>query len=115
VAALTHGGVTTELVRTLLSDDAQPSRELDLDIAPCAVTTISGLYVIAIGSPRTFGRPHCDTGREPAPPKRQNRTCGQALALDVRAGDYPVSGVMSAPAALPDAQDWPGADFSVIM
>src|ERR1039457_1588663 len=30
VAALTHGGVTTELVRTLLSDDAQPSRELDL-------------------------------------------------------------------------------------
>jgi len=70
VAAVTHGGVTTELVRTLLGDDALPSRELDRDIAPCAVTTISGLHVIAIGSPRTFGRPHCDTAREPATPQR---------------------------------------------
>jgi broad specificity phosphatase PhoE len=50
VAAVTHGGVTTELLRTLLGDDALPSWVLDSDIPPCAVTTVSGLKVIAIGN-----------------------------------------------------------------
>jgi broad specificity phosphatase PhoE len=49
VAAVTHGGATTELLRTLLGDDALPTWLLDSNIPPCAVTTISDLNVIAIG------------------------------------------------------------------
>jgi broad specificity phosphatase PhoE len=49
VAAVTHGGVTTELLRTLLGDEALPPWVLDSDIPPCAVTTVSDLKVIAIG------------------------------------------------------------------
>lgn len=49
VAAVTHGGVTTELLRTLLGDDGLPSWVLDSGIPPCAVTTVSDLKVIVIG------------------------------------------------------------------
>ena len=50
VAAVTHGGVTTDLLRTLLSDDALPSGLLDEGIPACAVTTLDDLDVVAIAS-----------------------------------------------------------------
>jgi broad specificity phosphatase PhoE len=49
VAAVTHGGVTTELLRSLLGDGALPPWVLDSGIPPCAVTTVRDLTVIAIG------------------------------------------------------------------
>jgi len=39
VAAVTHGGVTAELLRTLLGDDAPPIGALAAGIPPCAITT----------------------------------------------------------------------------
>lgn len=48
VAAVTHGGVTTELLRTLAGDDALPSWVLDSGIPPCAVTTVRDLTVVVI-------------------------------------------------------------------
>jgi len=50
VAAVTHGGVTTDLLRTLLSDDALPSGLLDEGIPACAVTTLDDLD--AFSAPR---------------------------------------------------------------
>jgi broad specificity phosphatase PhoE len=40
VAAVTHGGVTTDLLRTLLGDDNLPARLLRDGIPACAITTI---------------------------------------------------------------------------
>ncbi len=40
VGAVTHGGVTTDLLRTLLTDQALPAGLLDAGIPPCAITTI---------------------------------------------------------------------------
>lgn len=48
VAAVTHGGVTTDLLRTLLGDDALPGHILDAGIAPCAVTAVDDLNIKAI-------------------------------------------------------------------
>jgi broad specificity phosphatase PhoE len=50
VAAVTHGGVTTDLLRTLLGDDALPPGLLSAGIPPCAVTSVDGLNVVAIAS-----------------------------------------------------------------
>lgn len=50
VAAVTHGGVTAELLRTLLGDDAVPSGVLAAGIPPCAITTIDDLNPIMIAS-----------------------------------------------------------------
>jgi broad specificity phosphatase PhoE len=50
VAAVTHGGITTDLLRNLLGDDALPPHLLDAGIPPCAVTAIDDLTVIMIAS-----------------------------------------------------------------
>ncbi|MGH3173446.1 MAG: histidine phosphatase family protein [Streptosporangiaceae bacterium] len=50
VAAVTHGGVTVDLLRTLLGDDAVPAAVLAAGIPPCAVTAVDGLTVVMIAS-----------------------------------------------------------------
>ena len=55
VAAVSHGGVTTDLLRTLLGDDALPPRLLAEGIPPCAVTALDDLHVVAIASTRHLG------------------------------------------------------------
>jgi broad specificity phosphatase PhoE len=50
VVAVTHGGVTTDLLRTLLGEEALPARLLAEGIPPCAITTLDDLRVIAIAS-----------------------------------------------------------------
>ena len=52
VAVVSHGGVTTDLLRTLLGDEALPPRLLAEGVPPCAVTTLDGLHVVAIASTR---------------------------------------------------------------
>jgi len=47
---VTHGGITTDLLRNLLHDDALPPQLLAVGIPPCAVTTIDGLAVVMIAS-----------------------------------------------------------------
>jgi broad specificity phosphatase PhoE len=49
VAAVTHGGITTDLLCNLLGDDALPPH-LDAGIPPCAVTAIDDLNVVMIAS-----------------------------------------------------------------
>ena len=48
VAVVSHGGVTTDLLRTLLGDDGFPTRLIDEGIPSCAVTTLDDLQVINI-------------------------------------------------------------------
>ena len=55
VAAVTHGGVTTDLLRTLFGDDALPPRLLDGGIPACAITTLDDLNVVAIASTGHLG------------------------------------------------------------
>jgi len=50
VAAVSHGGVTTDLLRTLVGDAALPPSVLDEGIPACAITTLEDLDVIAIAS-----------------------------------------------------------------
>ena len=50
MAAVTHGGVTVDLLRNLLSDDAMPSAVLATGIPPCAVTAVDDLIVVMIAS-----------------------------------------------------------------
>jgi broad specificity phosphatase PhoE len=50
VAAVTHGGITTDLLCNLLGDDALPPHLLDTGIPPCAVTAIDDLNVVKIAS-----------------------------------------------------------------
>jgi broad specificity phosphatase PhoE len=50
VAAVTHGGVTVDLLRTLLGDDAVPARLLREGVPPCAVSVIDGRTVVEIAS-----------------------------------------------------------------
>jgi broad specificity phosphatase PhoE len=50
VAAVTHGGTTTELLRNLLGDDALPLEVLEAGIPPCAITAVDDLNVITIAS-----------------------------------------------------------------
>ncbi len=49
-AAVTHGGVTVDLLRTLAGDAALPPWLLDQGIAACAITTLEDLEVIEIAS-----------------------------------------------------------------
>jgi broad specificity phosphatase PhoE len=49
-AAVTHGGVTAELLRTLLGDDALPPGALAAGIPPCAITTLDDLNPVMIAS-----------------------------------------------------------------
>jgi broad specificity phosphatase PhoE len=48
VAAATHGGVTVDLLRTLLGDKAVPPALLHGGVPPGAVTTVEGTRVTAI-------------------------------------------------------------------
>jgi broad specificity phosphatase PhoE len=50
VAAVTHGGVTIELLRNLLSEDALPPGVLAAGIPPCAITTVDNLNPVMIAS-----------------------------------------------------------------
>jgi broad specificity phosphatase PhoE len=50
VAAVTHGGVTIDVLRNLLGDDALPPTVLEAGIPPCAITTLDGPTVISIAS-----------------------------------------------------------------
>lgn len=50
VAAVTHGGITADLLRTLLGDHALPPYLLEAAIPPCAVTALDDLDVIMIAS-----------------------------------------------------------------
>jgi broad specificity phosphatase PhoE len=50
VVAVTHGGVTTDLLRTLLGDDKLPARLLQHGVPPCAITTITYMQVIEIAA-----------------------------------------------------------------
>ena len=51
VAAVTHGGVTIELLRTLLGADALPADLLSAGVPPCAITAVDDLHVVTIASP----------------------------------------------------------------
>jgi broad specificity phosphatase PhoE len=50
VAAVTHGGITIELLRDLLGDDALRPDVLDTGVPPCAITAIDDLYPVMIAS-----------------------------------------------------------------
>jgi hypothetical protein len=67
VAAVTHGGITTDLLCNLLGDDALPPHLLDAGIPPCAVTAMDDLNVIMIASTTHLSLP---------PPERQSWSAG---------------------------------------
>ena len=50
VVAVTHGGATADLLRTLLGDDQVPSWLLSDGVPACAITTLDGLRVTGIAS-----------------------------------------------------------------
>jgi broad specificity phosphatase PhoE len=50
VAMVTHGGITPDLLRTVLGDDALPPHVLGAGIRPCAVTAVDDLGVVMIAS-----------------------------------------------------------------
>jgi broad specificity phosphatase PhoE len=56
VAAVTHGGVTVDLLRTLLGDGGLPRGLLEEGVPPCAVTTLRDLEVLDIASVVHLGR-----------------------------------------------------------
>ena len=48
VVAVSHGGATTDMLRTLLGDDAVPRSLLDEGVPACAITTLEGTRVLHI-------------------------------------------------------------------
>jgi broad specificity phosphatase PhoE len=50
VAAVTHGGITIELLRDLAGDDALRPDLLEAGIPPCAVTTIDDRNPVMVAS-----------------------------------------------------------------
>jgi len=50
IAAVGHGGATTDLLRTMLRDDVVPPRLLKKGVPACAITTLDDLDVIEIAS-----------------------------------------------------------------
>jgi broad specificity phosphatase PhoE len=50
VVAVTHGGATTDLLRTLIGDDELPMRLLRDGFPACAITTIEDMKVMGIAS-----------------------------------------------------------------
>ena len=66
VAAVTHGGVTTDLLRNLLPDQALPAGLADAGIPPCAITALDSLTVISIAATGHLPKP----AATPAPPPR---------------------------------------------
>jgi len=49
-AVVTHGGITTDLLRDLLDEDSLPPQLLAAGIPPCAVTVIDDPTVVMIAS-----------------------------------------------------------------
>ncbi len=49
-AAVTHGGITVDLLRNLLGDDALPPGALEAGIPPCAITAIDDMSAVMIAS-----------------------------------------------------------------
>jgi broad specificity phosphatase PhoE len=62
VVAVTHGGVTLDLLRTLLGDRALPANLLEKGVPSCAITTLDGLQVVEVASTAhlaaNLDRPH---------------------------------------------------------
>ncbi len=58
-AVCTHGGITADLLRTLLGDQALPATLIDEGIPPCAITVLSDLAVVEIASVRHLGHQVC--------------------------------------------------------
>ena len=52
VAAVTHGGLTRDLLRTLLGDDDERVTRLCGGIPPCAITTLCDLEVLDVAAVR---------------------------------------------------------------
>jgi broad specificity phosphatase PhoE len=50
VAVVTHGGITVDLLRNLLGEDAVPPQVLTAGIPPCAITAVDDLIVVTIAS-----------------------------------------------------------------
>ncbi|MCX4666552.1 histidine phosphatase family protein [Streptomyces sp. NBC_01381] len=50
VAVVTHGGVTVDLLRTLIGDEAVPDRLMHEGVPSCAITTLDGMAVASIAS-----------------------------------------------------------------
>jgi len=50
VAVVTHGGITIDLLRTLLGDDLLPPHLLAEGIPPCALTVVDDLRAVTIAS-----------------------------------------------------------------
>jgi broad specificity phosphatase PhoE len=50
VAVCTHGGVTVDLLRSLVGDEALAPRLLTEGVPPCAITTLDGPTVMEIAS-----------------------------------------------------------------
>jgi broad specificity phosphatase PhoE len=48
VAVVSHGGVTVDLLRTLLGNTVLPGHLIADGVPPCAITTFDGLAVVAI-------------------------------------------------------------------
>jgi broad specificity phosphatase PhoE len=49
-AVVSHGGVTTDLLRNLLPDQQLPAGLLETGIPPCAITTLEDLAVVSIAA-----------------------------------------------------------------
>jgi broad specificity phosphatase PhoE len=58
VAICVHGGVTVDLLRTLLGDQALPPRLLDEGIPACAITTLEDQVVRDVASVGHLGKQH---------------------------------------------------------
>lgn len=50
VALVTHGGVTVDLLRTLIGDDAVPAALMRDGVPSCAITTLDHLSVVEIAA-----------------------------------------------------------------
>jgi broad specificity phosphatase PhoE len=50
VVVVTYGGITADLLRNLLGDDAVPPQVLTAGISPCAITAVDDLTVVTIAS-----------------------------------------------------------------
>ena len=49
-AVVTHGGITTDLLRNLLPDQQLPAGLLETGIPPCAITTLEDLTAVSIAA-----------------------------------------------------------------
>jgi len=63
VAVVTHGGVTIDLLRNLLTDQALPDGLLEAGIPSCAITSIDGLDVLSVAGTAHLNSMHVNTRR----------------------------------------------------